>query len=317
MLMKTIIIDGNNLLYRTFHANNKHGDPEEVIISMCILTALYKINQYYRKFEPDEVVIAFDDYSWRKEYTKDLSKCVTNKKYKGHRRTDKTAKEMRMFAKLDEHIQEFADMLKTHTRIIVLQRHYLEGDDLMAAWVQMHRDDENIVISGDKDMMQLLRYPGVTLIDIGTDNERTLEEYNGDADLFLFEKCFRGEAKNNDNIQSAYPRLYKTKIVKAYEDEYIRTEVMSNKFKQLEELPDGTIEEVEYKTEDLHKENMLLMSLRHQPNRIKVMMVKEVERGKAERGRYNHMSFLRFCTANDLQAIVDKVEDFVPLLAVK
>ena len=246
-----------------------------------------------------------------------MAKCVTNKKYKGHRRTDKTAKELRLFAKLDEHIQEFADMLKTHSRIIVLQRELLEGDDLMAAWVQMHREDENVVISGDKDMMQLLRYDGVTLVDPGTDKERTLEEYNNDADLFVFFKCFRGEAKTNDNIQSAFPRIQKTKIFKAYEDEYVKTSVMAHTFTQLEELPDGTFKEVEYKTADLMGENLVLMSLRHQPNKIKVLMVKEVEYGIANRGKYNHLNFLRFCATNDLQAIVAKVEEFVPLLAVR
>ena len=315
--MKTLIIDGNSLLHRTFHANNKSGDPDEVVISLCILTAFYKMNEYYRRFDPDEVVVTFDAYSWRKVFTKDLSKCVTNKKYKGHRRTDKTAKEMRLFAKLDEHIQDFADMLSDRSRIIVLQREGLEGDDLLAAWVQMHREDENIVVSGDKDMMQLLRYEGVTVVDPATGKERNLDDWGGDADLFLFEKCIRGEAKTNDNIQSAYPRLRRVKIIKAFEDEYTMTEIMDHKFTQFEELPDGSHKEVEYKTSELVNENFTLMSLRHQPKSIKVLMVKEVERGKANRGKYNHMKFLNYCTKNDLQAIVSKVEDFVPLLAVR
>lgn len=315
--MKTLIIDGNSLLHRMFHANNKSGDPDEVVMSMCVLTTFYKMNLYYRRFEPDEVVVTFDGYSWRKIFTQDLSKCVTNKKYKGHRRTDKTAKEMRLFEKLDEYIQDFADMLKSRSRIIVLQQEGLEGDDLLAAWVQMHREDENIVVSGDKDMMQLLRYEGVKLIDPATDKERTLEEYNNDADYFVFVKCIRGEAKTNDNIQSAYPRVRLTKLEKAFADEYTMTEVMAHKFTQLEELPDGSHEEVEYKTSELVNENFTLMSLRHQPKAIKVLMVKEVERGKANRGRYNHMKFLNYCTKNDLQAIVAKVEDFVPLLAVR
>lgn len=315
--MKTIIVDGNNLLHRTFHANNKAGDPEDVIISMCILTAMYKLNGYYNTYEPDEVVITFDAWSWRKDFTKDLSKCVTNKPYKGHRRTDKTAREMRMFAALDEHIQEFADMLKEKSSIIVLQRDKLEGDDLMAAWVQMHREDENIVISGDKDMMQLLRYEGVTVIDPATNKPRSLEDFNNDADLFVFEKCFRGEAKTNDNIQSAYPRILRTKIAKAHNDEYLRTEVMAHTFTQLEEMPDGSHEEVEYRTLDLMEENMILMSLRHQPDYVKVLMVKEVEYGKANRGRYNHLKFIKYCTVNDLHPIVAKVEDFIKFLAVK
>ncbi len=300
-----------------FHGNNRSGDPDEVVISMCALSSLYKMNEYYQRYEPDEVVVTFDAFSWRKAFTDDLTKCVTNKKYKGHRRTNKTPTQMRLFSKLDAHIQDFADMLNERSRIIVLQKEGLEGDDLMAAWVQMHRNDEHIVISGDQDMMQLLQYSGVKVVDPATGKERSLDDWGGDVDLFMFEKYIRGEAKTNDNIQSAYPRLYKTKMHKAFYDEYLMTELMDHTFFQMEELPDGTFEEIEYRTGDLVKENKKLMCLTEQPKSIKKMMTVEVERGKVERGKYRHLDFLAYCKANDLKAIIDRIEFFVPFLAVK
>ena len=311
-----LIFDGNNILYRTFHANNKKGEPDDVVIGLCIHSALMTMNKYFKMFNPDDMIVTFDDYSWRKAYTKDLSKCVTNKRYKAHRRDKQTPKEKRLFEMLDEHIDEFCRILSTHTGIITLRNNYLEGDDLMAAYVMMHRDDDNIVITGDKDMMQLLRYSGVKVINPADDKERSLAEWEDDADLFLFEKCIRGEAKTNDNIQSSYPRLYRTKLFKAYHDEYERTNIMNHTFTQVEELPDGSYGDVEYNTKELFEENRILMDLTLQPKVIKKLMVKTVQESKENRGRYNHIKFLQFCSKNQLPNIVSRVEDLVPMLNV-
>ena len=267
-------------------------------------------------FRPDDVVVCFDTTSWRKEWTKDLSKCVTNKKYKGFRRAEQTPKQKELFRMLDEHIDEFAAMLAKMSSILVLRRDLLEGDDLIAAYVQMHRDDANIVISGDKDMMQLLRYPGVQVINPADSEPRTLDDYEGNADIFMFEKCIRGEAKANDNIQSSYPRLLKTKMFKAFDDPFIRENIMNHTFIQHEELPDGSHGDVEYTTRDLFNENVILMDLRRQPKVIKKLMVKTVLAAKENRGKYNHIRFLQFCSRHDLENILTRVEEFVPLLTI-
>ena len=155
MTKKNLILDGNNILYRTFHANNRGGEPDEVVIGLCLHSALLTMNKYFNKYKPDDVIVTFDDYSWRKAYTEDLSQCVTNKKYKGHRRSNQTPREQRLQQMLDDHIDEFCEILRDRTSVLVLRRRFLEGDDLMAAYVQMNRDDINYVITGDKDMTNL------------------------------------------------------------------------------------------------------------------------------------------------------------------
>ena len=317
MTKTNLIIDGNNILYRTFHANNRGGEPDDVIIGMCLHSALMTLNKYFKMFNADDVIVTFDSYSWRKEYTEDLTKCVTNKKYKGHRRQDQTPKQQELQRKLDDHLDDFCEMLRKYTSVIVLRRELLEGDDLMAAWVQMHRDDNNVVITGDKDLMQLLRYDGVKVINPADDKERKLDDWNNDPKLFLFEKFFRGEAKTNDNIQSAYPKLRKDKIVKAYSDEYDFNNLLNHRFTQLEQLPNGEFGEVEYLTKDVFYENKILMDLTAQPKPIKVQMVKTILEAKENRGKYNHLKFLRFCTVNELTRILERVEDFVPMLNVR
>lgn len=313
---KTLILDGNNIIHRTFHANNRSNEPEEVVIALCVHSAITTMNYYFNRFHPDEVVITFDSHSWRKEYTKDLSKCVTNKKYKGHRKDKMTPKQLQMRRMLEEHIDELHQMLDENTSILVLRGDYLEGDDLIAGYIQMHRNEDHVVVSGDKDMMQLLRYEGVTLIDPATGKERTLVDYDNDADLFVFEKCIRGEGKTGDNVQSSYPRLRKDKLKRAYYDEFERTNVMNHTFTQLEAVGED-YEEVEYTTGQLFEENQLLMNLSKQPKKIKVRMVHTIEQAKKNRGRYDHWKFIKFCKRNELEKICEQVEDFVPLLAIK
>lgn len=315
-MKKNLILDGNNILYRTFHANNKSGEPNDVIIAYCIMAALMTMNKYFRMFEVDDVIMTFDSHSWRKEFTKNLSNRVTNKKYKAHRRENQSPKEKELYGKLNKHIDQFCEILDERTGVLVLRRYLLEGDDLMAAYVQMHREDENIIISGDKDMMQLLKYDGVKVINPANDEERSLSEWNDDAGLFLFEKFIRGEAKTNDNIQSSYPRLRKVKIFKAYEDEFERTNIMNHRFTQLEQLPNGGYGEVEYSTQEVFDENKILMDLTAQPKGIKKEMVKTVLEAKDNRGKYNHIKFLRFLTVNELENVINRIEEFVPMLTV-
>ena len=310
-----LIFDGNNILYRTFFANNKSGEPDDVVISMCIYSALNKMQQYYRVYNADNIVVTFDTSSWRKDFTADLSQCVTNKKYKGFRRVDQTPKQKRLQAMLDEHIVEFGNLLDAMTSVVVLREEKLEGDDLMAGYVQMHGNERNIVISGDRDMMQLLRYNNVEVIDPATSKPRSLDDWNGNADMFLFEKCIRGEAKTNDNIQSSYPRLRRDKIVKAFDDPYAWESIMNHTFSQLEDKGDGEFGDVEYVTGELFEENKILMDLRLQPKHIKIRMVKSIQAALADRGKYDHMNFLRYCHRNNLVNVVNSIGDYKPMLS--
>lgn len=157
--MKTnLIIDANNLIYRTFHVNLKESKDPDILIPYCIQSTFTTMNRYYKMFSADDVIMAFDSYSWRKLYTKDTTKCVTNKKYKGHRRDDKTESEMELLRLLDEHLEDFYELLKNNTSILTLKEHLLEADDLIAGYVQMHGDCKNVVVSGDGDFTQLLGY---------------------------------------------------------------------------------------------------------------------------------------------------------------
>ncbi|MNR13426.1 DNA polymerase I [compost metagenome] len=188
---------------------------------------------------------------------------------------------------------------------MTLARDGLEADDLMAGVAQLfHETHDIIIISADKDLMQLLRYPSVVLIDPATGKPRTLVDHKMDADLFMFVKCIRGDA--GDNVQSAFPRVRMTRIMEAYTDPYARANLME------ETWTDETGREL--KVKDLFAENELLMDLSKQPQEIRDSIEDGVLEGFENKGTFNHFHFLRFCGKFGLVNISNSLENFVKML---
>lgn len=316
--MKTnVIMDVSNLFYSSFHAYSKERD--DILMAMVNKSFMDIINKHYREHKCDEVVLAFDGKkNWRKTYTKhapngDNEDCLTYKKYKGHRREKMTEAELRKLEIFDEHVVEFREMLKEFTGLLVLQHERLEADDLIAGYIQMHPKDSHIIVSQDRDYLQLQRFPNVVQIDPKTNKKLTLVDYDHDPEYFMYQKCIRGDG--GDNVMSAYPRVRETKIKASYEDDYERTAVMKHKF-EVEYLHPKTGELVKrnYVTEDVFEENEMLMDLTKQPDVIKDMIERSIERSIENRGTYNMVKFLRFCGRMDFQHIIQSIQNYNKLL---
>ena len=185
----------------------------------------------------------------------------------------------------------------------------MEADDLAAGVIQTvsitDPDAQFIVVSADKDLIQLLRHDNVRLIDPATGNDRTLDDWNHDADLFMFEKCIRGDG--GDNVQSARPRIRKTRIWKAYEDDFERANLMEETWTN----QDGK----EFKVKDLYKENILLMDLEEQPEDIQLRMIQTVIDGLENPGEYSFFHFMRFVGKYELKRISEQIENFTPMFS--
>lgn len=312
-----LIMDASNLVYRTFFANLKgQGSDQSLDVGISYLSSLQTLAKYHRQFNANDIVIAFDmPNSWRKAYTKDKDYCVTRKIYKGHRRQNLTESEKRRLADLDTHLQELSDMFKTQTGLITLKRKHLEADDLIAGFVQKYKDDKHVIVSSDKDFLQLLSNGNVTLIDPATDKARDLSEWDYDAKYFMFEKCFRGDI--GDNVQSSYPRLTSKKIKEAYVDEFKRANILNHAFVVEKIGEDSQLQTVNYATKDLFEENQLLMDLTQQPEYIRELIDTTIDDAVANRGKYNHFNFIKFCGKHELVTILNNVERFASLLSGK
>lgn len=299
---RILMFDGSNILYKTFYANA--NEDAVTTAGMAHHAGLTTLNKYYKLYKPDTTIVAFDRSNWRKAYTK-TDACVSKKPYKGNRRLTMTPKQQEKYAAFCEHIAEFEDLLRKQTGIVTLARDGLEADDLMAGVAQLfHETHDIIIISADKDLMQLLRYPSVVLIDPATGKPRTLVDHEMDADLFMFVKCIRGDA--GDNVQSAFPRVRMTRIKEAYTDPYQRANLME------ETWTDETGREL--KVKDLFAENELLMDLSKQPQEIRDSIEDGVLEGFENKGTFNHFHFLRFCGKFGLVNISNSLENFVKML---
>lgn len=304
--MKYLLFDASNILYRTFYAHV--GEDDTVIAGLAAQAAIITLNKYFKIYSPDKVIMCFDRRSWRKDYTAS-EQCISGKPYKGHRRKDQTEKQRIKYENFLNHLSEFEDMVKNYTSIIVLAKDGLESDDLIAGVIQVvavqEPESEFVIISADKDFIQLLKHANVRLIDPATGNDRTLEEWNNDAHYFMFEKCIRGDA--TDNVQSAYPRIRKTRIKKAYEDDYEKTNIMMTKWSNQEEK--------EFLVKDLFEENKILMDLEAQPDNIQLEIIKTVMHGMKNPGEFSYFKFLGYLGKYKMKRLAEHVEIYVPLLS--
>jgi len=308
--MKYLILDISNLLYRTFYANKSEDDI--TIAGLAQHQALLTLNKYYNQFTPDKIVMCFDRKAWRVNYTKS-DKCISGKIYKGHRRKDMTAKEREKYELFIQHLQDFEELMREHTSVICLAADGLEADDLVAGFLQMYEDANNemTVVSTDKDYIQLLRYKNTRLINPADGKDRGLNEWGGSTDLFMFEKCIRGDA--GDNVQSAYPRVRKTRIMKAWEDPLERVNMLEEKITIPD--PQDHTQKKELIVKELFKENELLMDLSKQPSEWREVMDKTIEENMADPGKFSFLKFMQFLGKYEMRKVADNVGTYVEMLS--
>jgi 5'-3' exonuclease len=310
-MKRNVIMDVSNLFYSVFHAYSKEND--DILLAMANKSFMDTINKRYRENNCDEVILAFDgSKNWRKLYTsKDFA--ITHKRYKGQRRKNLTDSERQKLERFDSHVVEFREMLKAYTGLLVLHHDRLEADDLIAGYIDAHQDESHVIISRDRDYLQLLRYDNVSIIDPSNGKKLTLSEYDHDPDLFMFTKCIRGDA--SDNVISAYPRLYTTKLREAYVDDYAKNNIMQHEYTvEYIDSVSGAVLTRDYKTSEVFEENEMLMDLTKQPDVIREIIEKAIKDCKASRGTYHMIKFLRFCSKMDFQHIIHSINNYNKLL---
>lgn len=238
--MKYAIIDVNNLVHRAKHTVS-HYDTFDECVSMTLDRLFGSLRKVYEKFGAEHCVACFDQRSWRKDVFPD---------YKGDRNQDESPIKLEEREIIKQVLISLEKFLVEHTNVTVLSRKGIEADDFVARWVQLHVDPEftHIIVSADKDFMQLIR-DGVELFNpiqqilYTTDgiffqdgkkkaNHQTEVQRHGERwkikcdkkteepeivepEWSVFEKCIRGR---KNNLPTAYPRVYETKMRIAFND---------------------------------------------------------------------------------------------------
>jgi hypothetical protein len=306
--MRSLIFDITNLIFRVAAVEKNRVFDSEDLIGLCMHMSFMSVNKYFKKYQPDRVIFAFEGgWNWRKQYTP-----IRNVAYKGNRVKDPT---MEHFFEV---INSFKELCQKHSSVVCLAIDGCEADDSIAGYVQLHNDDpdhEIYIVSGDKDMTQLLKRPNTYLVnpDKGVlRNQPGDKEYYEDLDYFIFKKCVRGDG--GDNVLSAYPNVRETKILKAYEDEFERENFMNTEIDYVVMNEAGEPETKKFKVGTLFEENKLLMDLTCQPPEVREVLMDGIRDAIQNRGKYSNFHFLKFLGKYELNKLAENVLDFTGLL---
>jgi hypothetical protein len=323
-MSKYIIVDTANLFYRCRHA--VQGDAYSKA-GLALHAVFRSIRKLWRDYKADHVVFCLEGHSWRYE---------VYPKYKSARKAQRALANLKPAEQEEDQVfketfEELIKFLTERTNTTVLQSDGIEGDDWVARFIQIHPDDEHLLVSGDTDFIQMLApnvkiYDGVRellittdgiydkagqAIEFGVKNDGKLRVGKPlkKSDIFqieqdwwkraLFMKCMRGDS--GDSIFSAYPKVRATKLLAAWEDRndlgYNWNNLMLQEWR--DEDDDGNEKTV--RVLDAYNFNKSLIDLTEQPHEIKGLMdeliVEEVQKTRKQ-GVGIH--FLRFCERNGL-----------------
>jgi len=296
-----LIIDISNVAHMCRHQNKDADADTAAALTMHVMFQMIK--KYYKKLGPTHLILAFDKHNWRKDYTQS-DKCVSGKIYKGDRNQNLTKSEQASLDHFRESLDKFEELITKHTGIIVFSADGCEADDFIARFCQNYGTDHKVtILSSDKDYVQCLTNPKIKLMNPLQEKYRTLEDYNYDVDWHKFFKFIRA---NEDNIQCAFPRVRKTRLEKAYNDDFEMVNLLNEEWTN----PDGKT----FIVGELYKENCLLMDLSLQPDHIKELMDNVIEESLENPGRYSHFHFLAFCGKFELKNTAKFIDYLIPIL---
>lgn len=330
-----ILIDAMNLFHRSRHITASSLDMK---IGMSLHIMFNAIKKSYQDLGGTHVVLCLDGRSWRKDYYDPYKKNRLVEKLK------KTPKEIEEDEVIFEAFNDFTNFILEKTNATVLHCDCAEADDLIATWIDLHPDDQHIIVSSDSDFIQLVS-PNVRLhngitgmtythdavfdednnrrsfevksdgkIKVGDVNKEFVAE-SGWQDLALFIKCVRGD--KSDNIFPAYPGARykgtknKTGILEAYQDRKNGGYNWNNFMLQEWDDEWGNKQVVK----ERYEMNRSLIDLRMQPDHYKEKFVstilKEVEK---DRVSMVGIHFLRFCGRWELNTISNYPDAYSTIL---
>lgn len=189
--MKTLILDCNNLLYRTFWISKSKSlinSKDQNIGS--VLYFLNCVRSYVKTYQPDRIFAAWDKkLTWPStNFRKEL---VANK-YKGNRNYSSF-----------EGVHDYDDLIQQMLSNLNVKNIYpnvLEADDVIA-WLTFTLEGEKVVVSTDKDLWQLV-CEQTTVFEPTRKKEITIDNFEDNTggvkigDYLLY-KCILGDVSDN------------------------------------------------------------------------------------------------------------------------
>jgi 5'-3' exonuclease len=217
--MKTLIIDGNNLIHRTYwtaktQSQRTNTDTPEQINNFHIYFTLNAVFSYVTKFNPDKTIFVWDE---KPDYQINERK-AEYENYKGNRSSDITPHQNNQTIKLILHYLGIPSIFPRE----------LEADDIIS-YICNKFTGQKVIISVDKDFLQLVQND-TTLYDPIRKKEYTIENFEEETGWsnigdWMTAKCCMGD--KSDNV-TGIEKFGKAKIKKWIDGEiYLNEDQMA------------------------------------------------------------------------------------------
>lgn len=146
-----IIIDMNQIMISNLMVQLKNQELNEDLARHMVLSSLFAYEKQYGG-EYGEVVLAYDSkHYWRKEVFP---------YYKQNRKKDRE-KSSHNWSSIFEVLNMIRDEIREHFHFKVLEVLGAEADDVISTLCKNKGTQKVLILSGDKDFIQLQKYPGV------------------------------------------------------------------------------------------------------------------------------------------------------------
>ena len=146
-----IIIDMNQIMISNLMVQLKNQELNVDLARHMVLSSLFSYEKQYSD-EYGEVVLAYDSkHYWRKEVFP---------YYKQNRKKDRE-KSSHNWSSIFEVLNMIRDEIKEHFHFKVLEVLGAEADDVISTLCKNKGTQKVLILSGDKDFIQLQKYPGV------------------------------------------------------------------------------------------------------------------------------------------------------------
>ena len=264
---RNLIVDLNNLTFVTRFSKlstpKSHQRKEDHAMEYIFKEVVSYIGYFAHTNKCNAILIAVDSpHVWRKDFYSD---------YKDSSHEDPYHEDCIEAAKLA------ARFFMECTNASVVKAERAEADDIIGIFCNESKT-ENIILSSDKDFIQLLS----DRVRLYSPSQKVFRE-SDDPEFDLFLKCIRGD--RNDNIDSAFPRVRESKLREAWGDPM---ELLN----LLETIrPDGK------KVYDCFEENRRLIDLTEQPEYIKdnirEAIDSEIKRSQEEKS-FSELKIMKF-----------------------
>lgn len=289
-----ILLDTNQLFLASYFVHRKYSDQlDEGMLRHLFLNT---IRMYRKQFNKDygEVILCLESSNcWRKQFYP-LYKASRKKK-------DDTHDWKAVFECFEKYLKEIDEVFPW----MIMRVANTEADDIIAVICQQfHCDEKIMILSNDKDFMQLQRYPSIYQYSPIKKEELKCT----DPKAFLLEHILKGDS--TDGI----PNILSDDDVFVVEDKRQKT---LGKKKMLQLISDGKLSEQEN-----WNRNQTLVDFSCIPDTIREDIIRKYKNEKSHRenkrqeisntpgqGMFTRVS--TYFTNNNLNNLMDLVEDFI------